>query len=69
MKADLSGSMWSVAPVSATATRELESGEMEEMAKRRMTDWRRSGRMRQEEEEDGIGEDEGRPEVDGTTET
>jgi hypothetical protein len=42
---------------------------MEEVAKRRMTDWRRSGRMRQEEEEDGIGEDEGRPEVDGTTET
>jgi hypothetical protein len=25
--------------------------------------------MRQEEEEEGIGEDEGRPEVDGTTET
>jgi len=25
--------------------------------------------MRQEEEEEGIGEEEGRPEVDGTTET
>ena len=37
--------------MSATATREVESGEMEEDAKQWIMDWRRSGRMRQDEED------------------